>query len=224
LRYFTGKTCHYGSRHPNSIQHLFPSEQDNLDFDDGTAIYVQKIINLNNSPRAVDLGMIQKATINDMKYQEMMRCAVRNGQQSPPAKSELNQQHIQGIMHMHNVVILMRNSKIYIPNLSEEPGELNVRTKLVDIAYEGHPSESMMKRFMRSRMWFPRMDEGIREVVQGCLACQASTETKYREIRTTLHLFQRNCAEILGKTTGAQHQIVFTSWSLTTNCQDTQKL
>jgi len=71
----------------------------------------------------------------------------------------------------------MRNSKIYIPNLSEEPGEPNVRIKLVDIAYEGHPSESMMKRFMRSRMWFP----GIREVVQGCLACQASTETKYRD-------------------------------------------
>jgi len=80
--------CGYGSRHPNSIQHLSPSEQDNLDFDVGTAIYVQKIINLNNSPRAVDLGMIQKATINDMKYQEMMRCAVRKGQQSPPAKSE----------------------------------------------------------------------------------------------------------------------------------------
>ena len=38
-----------------------------------------------------------------------------------------------------------------------------------------------MKRHLRARLWFPGMDASIDELVAGCNACQASTETKHRD-------------------------------------------
>ena len=71
--------------------------------------------------------------------------------------------------------------KLVPPDKQESKEHPNVRTKLLDIAHEGHPGSTMMKRFMRTRIWFPNMDKRIEEVVQGCLACQAATETKHRD-------------------------------------------
>ena len=67
------------------------------------------------------------------------------------------------------------------PNIPEEIGGVNVRTKLLDIAHEGHPGENAMKRFVRSRLWYPNMDKEIGKITQGCLACPAATETKTRD-------------------------------------------
>ena len=52
---------------------------------------------------------------------------------------------------------------------------------MLDIAHEGHPGETAMETYVRSRLWFPKMDEGISKITQRCLACQASTVTKTRD-------------------------------------------
>ena len=36
-----------------------------------------------------------------------------------------------------------------------------------------------MKRFLRAHAWFPQMGNEVNRIVQGCLQCQAVTETKH---------------------------------------------
>jgi hypothetical protein len=38
-----------------------------------------------------------------------------------------------------------------------------------------------MKRFLHAHIWFPQMDPDVNGIVQGCLQCQAATETKHRD-------------------------------------------
>ena len=52
---------------------------------------------------------------------------------------------------------------------------------MLDIPHEGHPGGNAMKRYVRSRLWFPKMDEEIRKITQECLVCQASTVAKTRD-------------------------------------------
>ena len=52
-------------------------------------------------------------------------------------------------------------------------GSINVGTKMLDIAHESYPGENPVKRYVRSRVWFPKMDKDISKITQGCLACQA---------------------------------------------------
>ena len=46
--------CDYGSRHPNPINHLSLDEQVDLGFDHGQDIYVRRMINISNSPAALN--------------------------------------------------------------------------------------------------------------------------------------------------------------------------
>jgi len=128
----------------------------------------------------VDLGIIKTAADGDEDYQGLMN-AITQGKPSPPSGSEVNHR-IYNELSVEDG-ILMRGDKIYIPNASDQPGQPNIRSKIVTIAHEGHPGETMMKRYIRLRLWFPKMDKEI--TVRGCLTCQAATETKHRD--PTLH-------------------------------------
>ena len=170
--------CDYGSRHANPIDHLSETDQDKLGFDTGNKIYVRKIIDLGNSPNFVKLEQLGKAAQLDATYQQLI-LAIQAGSHSPPKGCGINKK-IYGELSVYDNIIL-RGERIVPPDAPEYIGGTNVRTKLLDIAHEGHPGENAMKRFMRSRLWYPGMDKEISEVTQGCLACQASTVTKHRD-------------------------------------------
>jgi len=108
--------------------------------------------------------------------------------------------------------LIYRGDKIMIPDKQETKSQPNIQTKLLDIAHEGHPGRTMMKRFMRSRLWFPHMDKRIEDVVKGCLACQASTETKHRDpnIPSTPpdELWRKLSADHWGPTADGYHLLV----------------
>ena len=180
LKFLKGQDmpCDYGSRHPNAINHLTQKEQDALGFDVGNTIHVRKIINLNSSPKAVTTDSLVKAASNDIQYQDII-AAISNGQRQPPIGSPISHT-IYRELCVHNN-LLLRGDKLVVPDAPERPGKPNIRTELLDIAHEGHPGENMMKRYMRSQLWFPSMDKAIEEVVKGCIACQAATKTKHRD-------------------------------------------
>ena len=180
LKYLKGERmpCDYGSRHANPIDHLSQEEQEQLGFDVGNDVYVRKIINLGNSPNVLHTEQLSKAAVIDANYQQLIE-AINTGKRSPPEGCEVNNK-IFTELSVDNGLIL-RGEKILPPDAPEYAGGINVRTKLLDIAHEGHPGENAMKRYVRSRLWFPGMDREIEKVTQGCLACQAATVTKHRD-------------------------------------------
>ena len=169
--------CDYGSRHPNPIVHLSAEEQDRLGFDNGREVYVRKIINLDNSPNYVRQEQIEMAAKQDLEYQRMKE-SLHNGGVKPPPDSPYR--HVWSQLTVIDQLVY-KGDIIVIPDASDQPGATNIRTKMLDIAHEGHPGQTVMKRFLRAHVWFPQMDSDVNRIVQGCLQCQAATETKHRD-------------------------------------------
>ena len=124
---------------------------------------------LNNSSRRHP-GTMHTRTLLQLSTREI---------KNPQKASEINNKIFQELDVVYCLVI--RVDKIIPPDAPEETGGINIRTKLLDIAHEGHPGENSMKHFVRSRLWFPKMDTEITVITRGCLACQAATETKSRD-------------------------------------------
>jgi hypothetical protein len=179
VSYMRGKEmpCDYGSRHPNPIDHLSPEEQDRLGFDTGKDIYVRKIICLDNSPNYVRIEQIEMAANYDQQYQELKEALI-NGEMKPPSDSPYKY-----VWNQLTTIgkLVYKADTVIIPDAPDQPGSTNLRTKVLDIAHEGHPGQSTMKRFLRAHVWFPKLDKDVNEIVQGCHQCQAATDTKHRD-------------------------------------------
>lgn len=59
--------------------------------------------------------------------------------------------------------ILLRHSKIVIPE--------KLRGNVLELAHEGHPGMTSMKRRLRSKVWWPGIDRDIERYVNKCLGC-----------------------------------------------------
>ena len=77
--------------------------------------------------------------------------------------------------------LILKEDKVVIPDVEYKPGSPSIRERILDIAHDGHPGASMMKSYLRSRIWFPNMDTQIERVTSGCLPCQAATRHKHRD-------------------------------------------
>ena len=162
--------CDYGSRHARPIDHLNQQEQEDLGFDNGQEIYVRKILNISNSPDAINTTDIARAASNDKEYEKARSC-LREGK-SPDQKSIYSR-----VWNKLCVVedLILKEDKIIIPDAEIHPGSGNLRETILDIAHDGHPGAPTMKRYIRSRVWFPDIDKRVEEITNGCLPCQAST-------------------------------------------------
>ena len=63
--------------------------------------------------------------------------------------------------------ILLRNNLIVLPSA--------LHSQVIDIAHEGHQGINRTKAFIRSKVWFPRINKKVETAVKCCLACQSST-------------------------------------------------
>ena len=69
--------------------------------------------------------------------------------------------------------ILLRGSRICIP--------LSLQKRTVDLAHEGHQGITKTKALLREKVWFPKMDELVEEMVKNCFPCQTTTPKITRE-------------------------------------------
>ena len=179
MKYMSGKEmpCDYGSRHPRTISHLATTEQERLGFDTGNSIYVMKI-NFEDSPDAIKIKEIREIASKDEAYMTTME-QVKKGCTNKKAIPKEYQKVFNELCICNN--ILMKGDQIVLPNAERGVGEGNIRSQILDIAHQGHPGTSAMKRQLRSRVWFPNMDMEVMSIVSGCLACQASTPRQHRD-------------------------------------------
>lgn len=60
--------------------------------------------------------------------------------------------------------LVVRGQKMIIPK--------NLRNRFLQLAHEGHPGESAMKRRLRERVWWPGMDKEVTKWVATCEGCR----------------------------------------------------
>uniref|UniRef100_A0A182HGW4 Uncharacterized protein n=1 Tax=Anopheles arabiensis TaxID=7173 RepID=A0A182HGW4_ANOAR len=60
--------------------------------------------------------------------------------------------------------MVIRGNKLVVPD--------TLRKRMLDLAHEGHPGESVMKRRLRNRVWWPGMDKEIEQHVKNCEGCR----------------------------------------------------
>ncbi|KAL7301787.1 hypothetical protein TKK_0005775 [Trichogramma kaykai] len=59
--------------------------------------------------------------------------------------------------------LLLRGNRIVIPKL--------LRQTILELAHEGHPGETVMKRRLRSKVWWPTVDKEVTKFVKSCRDC-----------------------------------------------------
>ena len=62
--------------------------------------------------------------------------------------------------------IILRDTRIVLPN--------SLRTRAINIAHEGHQGLVKTKKLLRTKIWFPGIDELTETTIKHCLACQAT--------------------------------------------------
>ncbi|XP_073814237.1 uncharacterized protein [Musca autumnalis] len=110
------------------------------------------------TPKAMKLQEIVQASDNDHEIQ-----AVRN--------AIMNQEWV-GAAESYKVYetelsfadrILLRGTRIVIPS--------DLRSRVLDLAHEGHPGMTIMKRRLRAKVWWPRIDQNVEAMVKRCQGC-----------------------------------------------------
>ncbi|XP_033109310.1 uncharacterized protein K02A2.6-like [Anneissia japonica] len=60
-------------------------------------------------------------------------------------------------------------------------GKLVLQDRAVCIAHGGHMGIVKTKALLREKIWFPRLDKAVDQVVKSCIQCQAATATPSKE-------------------------------------------
>ena len=63
--------------------------------------------------------------------------------------------------------IMLRGSRIVIPKA--------LRDRAISIAHEGHQGLVKTKKLLLEKIWFPRIDDSVKQKVNKCIACQANS-------------------------------------------------
>ena len=111
--------------------------------------------------------------MQDKEYQESLT-GVKNGEKSKNRKFS----QVWGDIHSEQG-LLLKGHKLILPEGTIKG--IDLKEIIMDIAHEGHPGATKMKQYLRSKLWFPHMDQKIEDVTRGYLACQAATATKHRD-------------------------------------------
>ena len=68
---------------------------------------------------------------------------------------------------------VLRGNRIVIPDALQK--------RVVELAHEGHQGLVKTRSLLRSKVWFPKMDPAVDEVVKKCFSCQIATPKPSRE-------------------------------------------
>lgn len=119
--------------------------------------YVNWIIQT-TEPRAIKIVEIQKESEKDESFLAVKE-AMENGkwtELSNPFKAFLTELCFQD----H---ILLRGTRMCMPAA--------LQGRAMELAHEGHPGMTQMKRRLRSKSWWPKMDQQIEQFVKQCAGC-----------------------------------------------------
>lgn len=139
----------------DSFSRLSENQKDD-DFDDDSQFLVLAIM----ESAAIDTCELENASKEDAELAVVHECA-RTGQWGrPEAKPyEVFKDELGFVGDL-----LVRGTKLVVPK--------SLRNRMLTLAHEGHPGETVMKRRLRDRVWWPAMDREAERFVASCEGCR----------------------------------------------------
>lgn len=128
-----------------------------LDNHNATEAYIQWIVS-HAEPKAIKLAEIEEASKSDVEIQAVKEALFRNEWSDAavafkPFETEL----------CFAGDILLRGTRIVMPK--------SLRERSLELAHEGHPGITVMKRRLRAKIWWPMLDTHTEEFVKKCFGC-----------------------------------------------------
>ncbi|KAL1447853.1 hypothetical protein WDU94_005575 [Cyamophila willieti] len=131
----------------------------------GVEHYVNTVMNL-SMPQALTKAQILDA-INKNRVFQKLRDAIRFGSAGRWSDPDLkNFLVVKEELCLTEDDIVLRDSRIVIPP--------ELQDRVVDLAHRGHQGIVRTKQFLRSCVWFPKMDELVEKKIKVCVPCQAT--------------------------------------------------
>nr|DAA65000.1 TPA_exp: gag-pol protein [Drosophila ananassae] len=101
--------------------------------------------------------------------------------------------------------LLLRGNRIVVPT--------PLREQTLELAHEGHPGETAMKRRLRSKVWWPQMDRAVEKFVKACRDCCLVSQAP-RPPPMDRHLFPTGpwiwvASDLLGPLPNGEYILVF---------------
>ena len=146
------------------------------------AEYAEQYVNFvmtQATPKALSKDDIIKATAQDATLQEVMRL-ISNGQWNnlkpvngvDPSTLKIFAKVWNELTSVDGNIVL-RGNRIVIPDALQK--------RVIELAHEGHQGLVKTRSLLRSKVWFPKMDAAVDQVVKKCFPCQIATPKPSRE-------------------------------------------
>ncbi|XP_062711622.1 uncharacterized protein K02A2.6-like [Aedes albopictus] len=109
---------------------------------------------------AVDVQQLEEMSNTDATLEVVKQCLRTGNWEAQEAKAFSPFKNELGFVGD----LLVRGNKLIVPDC--------LRSRMLDLAHEGHPGESVMKRRLRDRVWWPGMDRDTEKRVRTCEGCR----------------------------------------------------
>lgn len=126
------------------------------DFDPEAEIIIRTI----QETAAIDIEEVIRATALDQELQKLKDCIANDSWNCADLKQ------YNPFRHEYTYVnsLILRGSKLVIP--------VSLRQRMLQLAHEGHPGQSLMKRRLRERCWWPGIDQSATNTCEACEGCR----------------------------------------------------
>ncbi len=135
----------------------------------------------NATPKAMTLAEIKEETLKDLILQRVSAHIRENTwhnitSDTQHATTLQKYKQVSGELTVsHTDDIILRGTRIVIPSSLEH--------RALQLAHEGHQGIVKTKTLLRTKVWFPNIDQKAELAVRNCLACQANTPVTQSEPR-----------------------------------------
>lgn len=122
-----------------------------------TEQYIQWILSY-AEPKAIKLQEIEAVAVKNDEIQAIKKALSEN---SWPENLALYKPFANELCFAGN--ILLRSTRIVMPD--------SLREQTLQLAHEGHPGMSVMRRRLRTKVWWPKIDRQVEDWVKKCRGC-----------------------------------------------------
>ena len=127
------------------------------------------------TPKAITTSEVKQHTRQDSTLQAVMT-ALRNNSWSSVLTSpdpSTNSNDLQAFYKIRDELsvsdsqdLLLRSHRLVLP--------VTLRSRVLQIAHEGHQGLTKTKQLLREKIWFPGIDAMTKQLLDNCIACQAN--------------------------------------------------